>query len=279
MPPKSPPPPKRGFSLSKLAGQDLAARNDSGAFKLPLKDIRPNPDQPRSTFNQEAHAELVDSIKQHGVLQSILVRRDEEEGYILIAGERRWRAAQEAGLEEIPARIIEATAEEAKILAVIENLQRENLTRADERRFFQELEAQHNLTHEIIGKLIGKSRSYVTKVMNEEEEPVGLHDFSIITVGSEEELPSYLTTAQLEEIKKRHPDWYHEPRYVVRVKPNMFKTLTAKLEMSLSTGFEVDEKNQAAVWQQLATLKELIINFEEKFKEIDGDRWYAKQSV
>jgi ParB family chromosome partitioning protein len=128
----------------------------------PIESISPNPYQPRATFDEEALAELAASIREKGLLQPIVVRRAGDGRYELIAGERRLRAAQRAGLERIPILVRDANDSEALELALIENLQRENLNPVEEARAFQRLADEFGLGQEDIAQRVGKSRSTVT---------------------------------------------------------------------------------------------------------------------
>jgi ParB family transcriptional regulator, chromosome partitioning protein len=132
---------------------------------LPLDVIVPNPDQPRTRFDDEAIQSLAASIAEVGVLQPVVVRPGEEGGYVLIAGERRWRAAQIAGLSEIPALLRTSDERAALAEAVVENLQREDLTPLEEAAAYTQLLEDFAMTHEQVGALVGKSRAAVTNTL------------------------------------------------------------------------------------------------------------------
>ncbi|MCS7191385.1 MAG: ParB/RepB/Spo0J family partition protein [Armatimonadetes bacterium] len=127
---------------------------------LPINSIRPNPFQPRQKFSDDELETLALSIKMHGLLQPILVR-PKEDGYELVAGERRWRAAQRAGLSEIPAIVRTCSDDELLALALIENLQREDLNPIDEAQAYKTLMEKFGLTQEAIAERIGKSRAAI----------------------------------------------------------------------------------------------------------------------
>ena len=131
---------------------------------LPIAAISPNPDQPRTCFSREGLEELAASIKEHGVLQPLSVRRSSQ-GYELISGERRLRAARMAGLSEVPAIVIEADDRKAMELAMIENLQREDLNPIEEAEGYQVLMSQYNMTQEETAQRVGKSRSAVANAL------------------------------------------------------------------------------------------------------------------
>lgn len=146
---------------------DNSTEENSGAtaVKLKLTEIEPNKDQARKIFNEEALTELADSISKHGVLQPLLVRPLVGGGYQLIAGERRWRASRIAGLTEVPVVIKNLTDEEAAVISLIENLQREDLNPVEEAYGFSELIKTFGLTQEEAAEKVGKSRSAVTNAL------------------------------------------------------------------------------------------------------------------
>jgi ParB/RepB/Spo0J family partition protein len=133
-----------------------------GFLYIPIAQLRPNPDQPRQHFDAAALEDLTASVKEKGVLQPVLARKDPEgDGYFLIAGERRWRAATAAGLTEIPS-LIRGEADALEV-ALIENLQRENLNALEEAEVLFKLKKARDFTDEQLGKIIGKSRTSVTE--------------------------------------------------------------------------------------------------------------------
>ncbi len=132
---------------------------------IAVSDISPNPNQPRALFEDEALAALAESIATIGLLQPIVVTESPEGGYVLIAGERRWRAAKRAGLSEIPA-VIRGVEDTGSLTeALIENLQREDLTPLEEAAAYQQLLTEQSMTHEEIGAKVGKSRSAITNTV------------------------------------------------------------------------------------------------------------------
>lgn len=138
------------------------ATEDSGTTMLKISEIEPNKAQARKNFDETAIAELAESIAEHGVLQPLLVRPMVTGGYQLIAGERRWRASRAAGLTEVPVIIKALSDEEASVISLIENLQRENLNPVEEANGFNELIEKYSLTQEEAAKRVGKSRTAVT---------------------------------------------------------------------------------------------------------------------
>ena len=128
---------------------------------IPLELVRPNTYQPRKNFNQESLEELTESIRKYGVLQPINVRTNGSRFYELIAGERRLRASEMAGLKEIPAIVVDATDEDSAVLALIENLQREDLNYIEEAEGYESLIKDHNYTQEQLAEIIGKKQSTI----------------------------------------------------------------------------------------------------------------------
>ncbi len=131
---------------------------------LPIKELRANPYQPRKTFDDEKLQELADSIKEHGVFQPIIVKKSIK-GYEIVAGERRYRASILAGKQTIPAIIRNFTDEQMMEIAVLENLQRENLNAIEEATAYKSLMDNLNLTQEELAKKVGKSRSHITNML------------------------------------------------------------------------------------------------------------------
>lgn len=145
--------------------QDNDAQVGDGLMSLRIAAIEPNKDQPRDRFDQNALSELADSIREHGVLQPIVVRALPGGSYQIIAGERRWRAARMAGLSEIPAVIIEAGDDKVMELALIENLQREDLTPIEEAMGYRTLMETYGLTQEQVARRMGKSRPVIANAL------------------------------------------------------------------------------------------------------------------
>ncbi len=140
---------------------DKAADADSGVMKIKLRDIEPNPEQPRRKFEKEKLEALAQSIKEHGLIQPILVKKQENGMYTIIAGERRWRASKIAGLSEVPCIEGEYTEQEVMEIALIENLQREDLNPIEESEGYQKLIETFGLKQEEVAGRVGKSRSAV----------------------------------------------------------------------------------------------------------------------
>ncbi len=151
----------RGFGaiMSDNAVEELSS--SASAVKIKLTDIEPNRDQPRKFFDEDALAELSDSIARHGVLQPLLVRPMLDGSYQLVAGERRWRASRMAGLTEVPVVIRDLTDAQVAELALVENLQREDLNPIEEANGYKELADKYGYTQDEISNLVGCSRSAI----------------------------------------------------------------------------------------------------------------------
>ena len=154
-----------GKGLGALLGDAALQTQSEGSVTLPLSQIQPGLNQPRKRFEPEALAELAESIRQHGIIQPITVRRLSSGYYQIIAGERRWRAAREAGLSEVPAMIIEADDKTVMELGLIENLQREDLNPLEEAKGYQTLLKEYGMTQESIAQRMGKSRPAIANAL------------------------------------------------------------------------------------------------------------------
>ena len=155
-----------GKGLGALLGESaMQPVGQQSPLLLPLQKIEPNRLQPRKNFDEEELAALADSIRQHGVIQPLTVRLLDSGYYQIIAGERRWRAARLAGLREVPVVVIEADDKKAMELALIENLQRADLTPIEEARGYQQLIGEYGLTQEQVADRVSKSRPAVANAM------------------------------------------------------------------------------------------------------------------
>ena len=154
-----------GRGLGALLGDDVMNTESQGTLRLPISQVESNSAQPRKHFDEAALAELADSISQHGIIQPLTVRKLSSGYYQIIAGERRWRAARLAGLKEVPVTVIEADDRKAAELAMIENLQREDLNPMEEAAGYKTLIDQYHMTQEEAANRVGKSRSAVTNCL------------------------------------------------------------------------------------------------------------------
>ena len=154
-----------GRGLDALLGDTTLQAQTGGSVNLPIAQVEPGLNQPRKHFDEEALADLAESIRQHGILQPLTVRRLASGYYQIIAGERRWRAARQAGLEEVPAIIIEADDRKVMELGLIENLQREDLNPMEEAAGYRTLIQDYGLTQEEAARRVSKSRPAVANAM------------------------------------------------------------------------------------------------------------------
>ena len=155
-----------GKGLAALLGDNVMdTSEEKSSLYLPISQVESCASQPRKQFNPDALADLADSIREHGIIQPLTVRKLQSGYYQIIAGERRWRAARMAGLDQVPAIVIEADDRKAMELAMIENLQREDLNPMEEAEGYQQLMTQYNLTQEETAQRVGKSRSAVANAL------------------------------------------------------------------------------------------------------------------
>lgn len=155
-----------GKGLESLLDEETLNENKLVTTQMvALGQLRPNPHQPRKTFDEAAIEALADSIRQHGIIQPLAVRSADDENYEIIAGERRFRAAQRAGLSEVPVVVHEVSDTDSAIFALIENLQREDLNVIEKAKGIQSLIENFNLTHEACGQVLGQSRSAVSNTL------------------------------------------------------------------------------------------------------------------
>lgn len=154
------------FSNSEIDTKEISIERTQGSQEkgvsfVDINDIKPNSNQPRKIFDEEKLEELAISIKEHGLIQPVILRKAEK-GFEIVAGERRWRACRKAGLKEIPCIIKELTDEENMLLAIIENMQREDLNPIEEAEGLNQMITSFGMTQEQVSKSVGKSRPYIT---------------------------------------------------------------------------------------------------------------------
>ena len=154
-----------GRGLGALLGDAALQSQEGGSLSLPISQVEPGLKQPRKRFEEEALQDLADSIRTHGIIQPLTVRRLSSGYYQIIAGERRWRAAKLAGLTEVPAVIIEADDRKVMELGLIENLQREDLNPIEEANGYKVLMEEYGLTQEEVSQRVGKSRPAVANAL------------------------------------------------------------------------------------------------------------------
>jgi len=180
---------KLGKGLSSLLGnkEDLKFDNkkDNGLLLIPIERISRDENQPRKEFDKEKIEELAQSINKNGLIQPLIVTKKDSENYILVAGERRWRAAQIANLKTLPALLLPTDLDKDEI-SLIENIQRENLKVTEEAQAYQRLIEKNNYTHDQLSKIVGKSRSHITnllRILNLHEYFSDLLNKGIISMG------------------------------------------------------------------------------------------------
>ena len=156
---------KLGRGLGALLSSNKNEKNNQNFKLINISEIKANKDQPRKDFKKEELEELASSIKSQGVLQPIVVRKKEDQQYEIIAGERRWRGAQIAGLHEIPALVKTMTDNEAQEAALIENIQRENLNAVEEASAYKKILENQNTGYDSLSAIVGKSKSHISNML------------------------------------------------------------------------------------------------------------------
>ncbi len=155
---------KQKVSASAVKTDKEGDKADNDIAYIDINDIRPNSNQPRKVFDEEKLEELAVSIEEHGLIQPVVLRKSEN-GYEIVAGERRWRAARKTGIRKLPCIIRELTDEENMLLAIIENMQREDLNPIEEAEGISQMIDTYGLTQEQVSKSVGKSRPYITNCL------------------------------------------------------------------------------------------------------------------
>lgn len=189
-----------GRGLESLFVDNSVEESSSATNKLKLMEIEPNHDQPRKTFEEKALAELADSIAQHGVLQPLVVRPMTNGSYQLVAGERRWRAARMAGLSEVPVIIKELTDEETIEIAMVENLQREDLNPLEEALGYSYMMKELKITQEEAAEKVGKSRPAIANSLRLLKLPEEIQEMvrdNIISAGHARALLGFESTEEM----------------------------------------------------------------------------------
>ena len=179
-----------GRGLSALFGDESPKTNikDNETKRVSISDLTRNPYQPRETFNEAKLEELTNSIKKNGIIQPIAVRSSKSESgkYEIVAGERRWLAAQKAGLHDIPVTVLELSDVESLEVAIVENIQRDDLNPVEEARGYKRLSEEFNYDHENISKLMSKSRSHVSntlRLLTLPQDVIGMLEEGTLTSG------------------------------------------------------------------------------------------------
>ena len=258
-----------GRNLSALLGpstvlQELKA-NEDNFTRLTVQCLQPSRYQPRREMNEASLTELASSIKQQGVLQPLLVRQIESDRYEILAGERRWRAAQLAGLTDIPVLIKEVDNETAMAIALIENLQREDLSALDQAQAMQRLLSEFDLTHQQVADLLGKSRAAVSnylrllslsdevkRLLDNEEIDMG-HARALLTLSPEQQvqiaaliIAKELSVRETEQLIQRVNNKSASVLALENTKPvidrELFRQEEKRLAQQLSTKVRIQQK-------------------------------------
>ena len=198
-----------GRGLNALLGDPGLPDQNEGSISLPISQVEPGLNQPRKRFDEDALSDLADSIRVHGIIQPLTVRRLATGYYQIIAGERRWRAAKAAGLQEVPAVIIEADDRKVMELGLIENLQREDLNPAEEARGYRTLMEEYGLTQEQVAQQMGKSRPAITntlRLLALPPEVMGLLEEGVLSAGHARAILGAPTAALQREAAKKVVD-------------------------------------------------------------------------
>ena len=195
-----------GRGLSALFGDDTpqTAAKNSETKRVPISDLTRNPFQPREYFNETKLKELSNSIKKNGIIQPIAVRSKKSEAgkYEIVAGERRWLAAQKAGLHDIPVNVLDLSDVESLEVAIVENIQRDDLNPIEEAKGYQRLSEEFNYDHENISKLMSKSRSHVSntlRLLTLPKDIIGMLEEGTLTSGQARPLIGLANASQIAE--------------------------------------------------------------------------------
>lgn len=245
-----------GKGLDALFADNNTMEEEQGVQMLRLSEIEPNRNQPRKEFDREALQQLADSIREHGVLQPLLVRTIGESSYQLVAGERRWRAARMAGISEVPVIVKELDDTQAMEIALIENLQREDLNPIEEALGYQVLTDQYGMTQDEVAKRVGKSRPVIANALRllglpqeilemvKHGEITSGHARALLAFESKEEMLAVaqkiisqgLTVREVERLAKPKPEV--EPK----LSDSYFKEVEVALVHTLGRKIKVSEK-------------------------------------
>jgi len=195
-----------GRGLSALFGDDApqTTAKNSETKRVPISDLTRNPFQPREYFNETKLEELSNSIKKNGIIQPIAVRSKKSEAgkYEIVAGERRWLAAQKAGLHDIPVNVLDLSDVESLEVAIVENIQRDDLNPIEEAKGYQRLSEEFNYDHENISKLMSKSRSHVSntlRLLTLPKDIIGMLEEGTLTSGQARPLIGLANASQIAE--------------------------------------------------------------------------------
>lgn len=245
------------FSETEQAYGNAGAREEGGIVELPLDLIFANPDQPRKVFDESALSELAASIREHGVIVPVLVMQQPDGRYMLVAGERRFRASRLAGKETIPAVVKEYTKEQAEEIALIENLQREDLNPVEAANAMRRLMEEYRLTQEELAQRIGKSRPAITntlRLLNLPDEVTEYLEKGTITAGHARALLALPADVQLSFARRIAKEGLS-----VRKTERMVKEYITPLAV-------IEQKKKTETSRSTAELKTLIERMRQNFR-------------
>ncbi len=257
-----------GRGLDAIFGNDVNALLDEiqegndgkRQLEISIKEIRPNPYQPRKTFDEKALKELSESIKEHGIFTALIVRKSVQ-GYELIAGERRWRAAKLAGLKEVPCVVVDFSDEQMMEISILENIQRENLNPIEEALAYRNLVDKLGYTQEQLAKRVGKTREYcanMLRLVNLPQEIQGMivsgkltmsHARPLLSLDNEDDMLDFagrivserLSVRDVERQVKNYNRADNLPKKKEAVDPNL-SYVKEIMEKKLQTNVKVDKK-------------------------------------
>lgn len=228
-------------------------KTNGGILEIELSKIAPNPNQPRKHFDQDALQELANSIKMHGVIQPLVLSQIDNDHYMIIAGERRWRASKLAGLSVVPAVVKNYSEKQIKEIALIENLQREDLNPVEAARAIKQLMEEYQLTQETVAERIGKSRSNVAntlRLLSLYPEVIDMIEKGKLSSGHARALVVVEDTTQQIKLARQACD---------------DKMSVRDLEKTVKNALNPEKKQSATVKEQSLELKELIIEMQRVF--------------
>ena len=245
---------KLGKGLSSLLGnrENLTLeKDDKGLLLIPIENIERDENQPRKVFDKVKIEELAQSIKKNGLIQPLILRKKEDNSYVIVAGERRWRAAQIANLKVLPALLLPSDLDKDEV-SLIENIQRENLKISEEAQSYQRLIEKNNYKHEDLANIVGKSRSHITnllRILNLNEYFFDLLNKGILSMGHaralvgkdptdfDEVILNKISTGKISvrdlENNKKHKQNSNEPN-LIQEETNLSQTIGFKTKITYS---------------------------------------------